>query len=219
MIIELTPKQLKQCIEFSYESAKNQQEIEFGQSDTKPRSKDEIARDNLIGKVAEVAFSNMLEERFCIKVALDFEYYPRGIWDNYDAEINGWRIDVKGTRQGGKWLLIEWSKLKFRQQEGKLAHLYVASSVFWDREKDVPTGKVDVVGCVSILRLRPHVKDTLVLRKGDYIPNTKMRLQADNYAIHFNNLEKDWTKVINYVFQNDPPDVSNYPNPYELNGG
>jgi hypothetical protein len=52
----------------------------------------------------------MLKIRFGIVVPLDFEYYPRGEWDGQDTIINGWRIDVKGTRQGGKWMLIELSK-------------------------------------------------------------------------------------------------------------
>lgn len=219
MIIDLSTDELEQCIEFSYECAKNQQKIEFGQTDTLPRSRLEIGRDNLIGKIAEVAFSKMLKEHFGIIITLDFNYYPRGAWDKHDAEINGWCIDVKGTRQGGQWLLVEWNKLNFRQKEGRLSHLYVASSVFWNREQDVPTGKVDIVGCASIQRLKPDVKGTLVLRKGDYIPNTNMRLQADNYAIHFNDLEKDWNKVISFILQNNPPDVSDYPNPYEFYGG
>lgn len=37
----------------------------------------------------------MLHNRYGIEVELDFNYYPRGEWDNQDAEINGWRIDVR----------------------------------------------------------------------------------------------------------------------------
>ena len=107
MIIELTKEELNKCIDFSYKCAKNQQSIEFGQSDTDPRSTDEVGRDNLIGKIAEVAFAKMLLRDFNLAVELDFEYYPRGEWDGQDTVINGWEIDVKGTRQGGKWMLIE----------------------------------------------------------------------------------------------------------------
>lgn len=96
--IILTQQELMRCVEFSKRSAPNQQAIEFGQHTTKARSENEIARDNLIGKIAEVAFSKMMKENYGIDVPLDFNYYPRGQWDNQDAEINGWRIDVKGTR-------------------------------------------------------------------------------------------------------------------------
>ena len=99
--IRLSQDELARCIEFSQRSAPNQQAIEFGQRSTKARSTREIARDNLIGKIAEVAFSKMMKENYGIDVPLDFNYYPRGQWDNQDAVINGWRIDVKGTRKGG----------------------------------------------------------------------------------------------------------------------
>ena len=61
-IITLSSFEMKQCRDFSLESAESQQPIEFGQHDTKPRSKKEIARDNLIGKMAEVGVAKMLQE-------------------------------------------------------------------------------------------------------------------------------------------------------------
>lgn len=214
MIIDLTSEELEQCKEFSYKCAKNQQEIEFGQTDTARRSHIEIGRDNLIGKISEVAFSKMMKDHFDMQVALDFEYYPRGVWDKQDADINGWRIDVKGTRQGGQWMLIEWSKLDFRKKEENLSHLYVMSSVYWDRPKDVPTGKVHMVGCASLAKLSHDVGTTRVLRKGDFIPGTKVPLQADNFGIHFDDLEKDWNKVIQWMSSHQPMDTNNYPNLY-----
>lgn len=60
MIIELTHEELNKCSEFAYKCAQNQQSIEFGQSDTIPRLTNEIGRDNLIGKIAEVAFAKMM---------------------------------------------------------------------------------------------------------------------------------------------------------------
>lgn len=214
MIIDLTSEELMLCKEFSYKCAENQQQIEFGQSDTVPRTQLEIGRDNLIGKIAEVAFSKMMKNQYGIKIELDFEYYPRGVWDNQDAKINEWRIDVKGTRHG-RWMLIEWSKLDFRLKEGNLSHLYVMSSVLWNREKDIPTGKVNLIGCASLLKLKQNIDTTLILRKGDYIPRTRTRLQADNFGIHFDNLEHDWNKVINWITTNPPFDISGYINPYD----
>jgi len=213
-MITLSPKELAMCHEFSFECAKNQQPIEFGQSDTTARGVIEIGRDNYIGKIAEVAFSKMMKESFNIDIPLDFNYYPRREWDNQDAEINGWLIDIKGTRQGGKWMLVEWSKLDFRQREKKLSHLYVMASVNWNRKTDTPTGEVDLVGCATIRKLIRDTPKTKVLLKGEYIPGTKTPLQADNYAIAFNDLENDWNMVIKYICNHSPPSTATYPNPY-----
>lgn len=81
--------------DFAKKCARNQQQIEFGQADTEPRDKAEISRENLIGKMAEAAFAKMLHNRYEIEVELDFNYYPRGEWDNQDAEINGWWLMSK----------------------------------------------------------------------------------------------------------------------------
>ena len=124
--------------------------------------------------------------------------------------INGWQIDVKGTRQGGRWMLIEWSKLRFRQKEGKLSHLYVMASVLWDRDRDVPTGGVDLVGAASFQRLRPGREGTVVLRKHDCIPGTRTHLQADNYGIRFDDLEGDWDKLLHYIRNHRPPDTGHF---------
>lgn len=214
MFVVLTEMEYNKCVEFARKCAVNQQRIEFGQSDTKPRCVSEISRDNLIGKMAEVAFSKMLHDVYQIDIALDFNYYPRGEWDDQDAVINGWRIDVKATRRGGRWMLIEWSKLDFRQKQDKLSHLYVMAIVDWNRNCDMPSRRVEMVGCASVMKLRPGVPTTLVLRKGSCIPGTNTRLQADNYGIVFSELEKDWESVIHYITTHSPPDLSNYPNPY-----
>lgn len=204
------------CEEFAYKCAQNQQTIEFGQHDTCPRSENEIGRDNLIGKIAEVAFAKMLFENFGLKIELDFEYYPRGQWDGQDAIINGWKIDIKGTRQGGKWMLIEWSKINFRQKDKDLSHMFVMASVLWDRDNDKPTGKVDLIGCASILKLTKNSSNTVVFRKGELLPGTKypVKLQADNFGIRFEDLQQNWNVIVNYILNHNPPDLSDYPNPY-----
>ena len=202
--IKLTPEELDICRDFSLKSASSQQAIEFGQRTTKARPVKEIARDNLIGKIAEVAFSKMMKENYGIDVPLDFNYYPRGQWDNQDAIINGWRIDVKGTRKGGRWMLIEWNKLIFRQKDNNLSHVYVMFSVDWDRETDQPTGTVSYQGAVSLNKLRHGCPTTVILRKGEVLPGTKTVLQADNYGILFKDLYKHLNHLV-YYFTSAPP--------------
>ena len=214
--IHLSPEELEKCMEFSRTSAPNQQSIEFGQRTTKPRSIREISRDNLIGKIAEVAFSKIMKENYEIDVPLDFNYYPRGKWDDQDTVINGWRIDVKGTRIGGHWMLIEWNKLDFRQKDRNLSHVYVMFSVDWDRDKDYPSGLVRFEGVASLEKLQHNCQTTLSLSKGSAIPGTQMPLQADNYGIHFRNLNNDLDSFVKYITECAPPDnlTNQYPNPY-----
>lgn len=213
MRIYLTDEELHKCRQFSIDSAGTQQGIEFGQSDTITRKVSEIARDNLIGKMAEVAISKMLKEQFDLDIPLDFNVYDRGKWDDNDVEINGWHIDIKSTRIG-HWLLIEWNKLNFRQKQGELPHAFFMCKTDWDMKLDQPKGSVDLVGCISLNKLKAGMPNVRVLRKGDCIPGTHTRLQADNFGVEFNDLEKDWVKIIEFMLSNSPPDLSKYPNPY-----
>ena len=95
--IRITEQELEQCIDFARRSAPIEQDIEFGQHDVVPRSVDEVSRDTIIGKIAEVAFAKIMHENYGIDIELDFEVYPRGQYDAQDAVVNDWRIDVKGT--------------------------------------------------------------------------------------------------------------------------
>ena len=212
-IITLTKEELDRCKDFSQRSAETQQAIEFGQSDTKARSVSEIARDNLIGKMAEVAFARMLKEDFDVDVPLDFNVYARGKWDDNDMVINGWNIDIKSTRIGS-WLLIEWSKLNFRQKQGELPHAFFMCKTAWNMDKDEPLGTVDLVGSISLTKLKANMPHVHTIRKGELLPGTKTYLQADNFGVRFRNLNHNWNDVITFILNNPAPDLSNYPNPY-----
>ena len=111
-------------------------------------------------------------------------------------------------------MLIEWRKLDFRQKQNKLSRLYIVALVDWDRENDLPQREVELIRCASIQKPIPGVPTTIVLRKGECIPNTSTRSQADNYGIRFSDLKTDWSKVLRYVLNNLPPDLSEYPNLY-----
>jgi len=214
MWIKLTEAEMKRCHEFSYKCAETMQEIEFGQADTAPRKTQEVGRDHLIGKIAEVAFSKMLKRDFQKEVSLDFECYPRGKWDDHDMVLNGWRIDVKATKHGGQWMLIEWNKLDFRQKSAALPHLFTMAAVGWERGANAPTGFVELVGSAHVYRVKADAPNVRVFKKGECIPNTNVRLQADNFGIQFEHLEQDWNKVIKHILENAPPKLDLYPNPY-----
>lgn len=214
--IILTNDEMDRCREFSRISATSQQAIEFGQNTTGARSENEIARDNLIGKIAEVAFSKIMKENHGIEVPLDFNYYPRGQWDSQDAQINGWKIDIKGTRSGVKWMLIEWNKLCFRQRDNNLSHLYIMFTVDWNRTTDQPTGKVCFKGVASLDKLMDGIPTTAVLRKGSLIPGTNTRLQADNFGLKFDDLNIHINYLVRSLLREPPADslTENYKNPY-----
>lgn len=213
MEIALSADELEMCRTFAIRCAESQQAIEFGQHDTAQRGLPEISRDNMIGKIAEVAFAKMMRTQYGLDVPLDFDYYPRGKWDAQDTVVNGWRIDIKATRQGGRWMLIEWSKLNFRFNGHGLPHLFVIASVGWNREQDIPTGRVDLIGCVTLFKLQDGVATTRVLHKGECIPGTSTTLQADNFAILFSDLRQDWSVWIPCILSNPAPSLDGYRNP------
>lgn len=193
--IMLTASEIEKCKSFASEAALTQQAIEFGQHDTKPRSPEESARDILIGKMAEVAVAKMLEKDYGIKVELDFNIYPKGVWDNNDFSINGWSIDVKSTRVGS-WFLIEWNKLHFRSVGRDLPDGFISCRSDWDMTADKPKGRVDIEGFVKtqdILNKRVNVAE---LKKGTKLPNTEKILQADNYGIKISDLPNDWDAIV-----------------------
>lgn len=209
--MELTEAEMEKCISFSRKSAETQQAIEFGQRDTIPRKTQEIARDNLIGKMAEVAIARMLREDFGIHFPVNFEIYPRGEWDDCDVQIKGWNVDIKSTRTG-QWLLFEVDKLRMRQNQpiNNLPDAVFMCKTPWDRNNDTPIGSVELIGAISLKVLLTPDKRILKLRKGECIPNTNARLQADNYAVNFSHLNHDWNKIIHHMIDNAPPDKSSY---------
>lgn len=204
-VITLTPDEMQKCIEFSKKSAETQQDIEFGQKDTKPRQTEEIARDNLIGKMAEVAVLRMLREKYGIHYPVNYEIYPRGEWDDCDVKIGGWSIDIKSTRIE-KWLLFETNKLKMRQSQ-KINNLdaLIMCKTPWNMDKDEPKGTVELIGLISMKKLLSSDPKVKHLKKGDFIPNTKSKLQAENLAVAFDDLEHNWDMMIDYMTNNPPP--------------
>lgn len=216
--IIITDEELQRCIDFARKSAPTQQDIEFGQKDIAPRLVNEVARDTLIGKIAEVAFSKIMQENYGIQIDLDFKIYPRGEYDVQDAKVNDWRIDVKGTRQGGHFLLVEWNKLDFRQLENRMSHVYVMFSVGWDRSTNLPNRHVAYAGAVTLRALAEGVEycETKTLRKYECIPGTKTPLQADNYGIRFDKLNKNLDGLVRTMRKRKPDQsaVDNYINPY-----
>lgn len=207
----LTEYELDRCIAFSKASAPTQQAKEFGQNETKPRSKTEVARDNLIGKMAEMAFSRMLREDFGVHLPINFDIYPRGECDDQDFQINGWKIDVKSTTKG-HWMLFEADKLRMRSEQSlnNLPDVILMCQTPWHEDTDEPEGSVAIIGTISLTRLLSVDPKVLRLGKNEYIPGTRTRLLAENYGVHFRDLCRDFSTTIPYLLHNHPPDPSSY---------
>lgn len=155
--------------------------------------------------MAEVAVLRMLREKYGIHYPVNYEIYPRGEWDDCDVKIGGWSIDIKSTRIG-KWLLFETNKLKMRQSQ-KINNLdaLIMCKTPWNMDKDEPKGTVELIGLISMKKLLSSDPKVKHLKKGDFIPNTKSKLQAENPAVAFDDLEHNWDMMIDYMTNNPPP--------------
>ena len=169
----------------------------------------EIARDNLIGKMAEVAVTRMLREDFKVHVPVNFDIYPAGEGDDCDIQIKKWSVDVKSTRSG-QWLLIEDDRIKMRKNQtiNNLPDAIFMCRTPWNRGNDTPLGTVELIGAISLKVLLSQDPRVLRLKKGECIPNTKAKLQADNYAVNFEYLNHDWNAIIWHMLNNAPPTIS-----------
>lgn len=181
-MIQLTDYEYMMCVLFSEESARSQQKIEFGNKATAKRINRDIREDTLCGKMAEVAFAKMLREDYKLHLPVNYEVYPRGEWDDEDIIVNGKTIDIKSTKYG-KFLLIENSKIDFRQKQGKTPDIIVMCRT------DVENRLVEIVGCISTKKLSDDRNQKVKrLKAGELIPGTNVKLQADNYCVRFNDL-------------------------------
>ena len=199
MIVTLDAYELRECERFAKLSAFTQQGIEFGQHDTVDRGIAETARDTMIGKVAEVAVSKMLKAKG-LHCPIDFNIYERGEWDDSDIKIFRWDIDIKATERG-RWLMIERGKLLMRRNQtyNLLPDALISCNTEWSGNR--PTGKVRINGIISLPTFIERAKQ---IRKGETIPNTGTRLQADNYGVLSEGLSNNWDSIIEMLYKRDP---------------
>ena len=114
--------------------------------------------------------------------------------------------------------MIDLNKLEFRKKEAKLPAYFVFAVTGWIKKqegqniKEYPTGTVVLKGYAPLNKMcHPQmigrrsvsicegIAKTLYLPKGSFIPNTWVRLQADNCARFETDLETDWTKLMEHI--------------------
>ena len=180
----LTEDEYNICKEFAEKSALTQREYRSGGSQI--RNTNLISSDTFRGKVGEVIVKKFLEQipLNITGISLDFEIYPRGKWDSQDIIINDKTISIKSVKWFSKWLLLESKDIN----RGDVYDYYILVTV----NKDLKSGTVK--GFVRKENLSDAQK-TVLLKKGDYLPNTNTILDADNHGIkqeNLNNELKDW---------------------------
>lgn len=186
--ISLTKEENEQCRKFAEGSAPTQREYRSG--GTQVRDTSLIAADTRRGKVGEVIIKKFLEQGplNVEGIKLDFDIYPRGVWDKTDIELNGKRIAVKSAKWFSRWLLLE-SKDINRED---IYDYYILVLI------DKDSGGGEIAGFAEKDEIIQPNKETLLLKKGQKIPNTNTTLDADNHARHRENLhnsEEKWKEL------------------------
>jgi hypothetical protein len=190
------------CRKFATEVADHQESTEFRNSNTKPRSREDVIDDTFMGKLGEEAVAMYLRKFFEVVVLLDYNIYEdKCIGDDQDIEINGWRIEIKTTKSTSRYLLVDQGNIDSKTTLGTLPHACILCKVGRDRDD---TGKpyvfVDIEGWAGIDR----VKESLFLKAGQFIPNTDTKLQAPNYLIHEDHLNHNLMSLFKHTMTHKP---------------
>lgn len=217
MKITLQKDMIRKCWEFSYQCAKNERPIEYGEQDAHVRNTTEIAFDTLIGKLGEAAVQEFLH-RHGIETEIDFRIMKRGQWDVDDVHVGNWRFDVKCTKQRSKNFLIEWNKLQFRADAGELPHFFLMTQLDFDMEKafrdGVPSScEVDCVGYIETQHLKQGQPGVLTLGKKDNIPGTHTPVTAKSFCVPFTAIQTDWEALCRRIQQEEAYSFAQYTAP------
>jgi hypothetical protein len=183
MVVRLTDEEMERCRIFAETSLPGMQAIEFGQTDTAPRGRAEMVHDGAVGKMGEIAVSRFLRERYKLHCPVDFGIDPAGECDDNDLQIKAWSVDVKTTVRG-KWLLFDADKFRMRVRSGTVPDAIIGCRA--------SGADIDIAGAITtaaLLRLR-------TLKKGECIPGTDCRLQAENIGVPLDRLNSQWDTII-----------------------
>jgi hypothetical protein len=115
--VEIDAETVSACMEFS--GAVEQSNLDFENPDL-TRDRQDVVADTITGKLAEVAVQRFLRQ-LGISLVLDFRLLPDGCIDAGDVYMvagqgsfvhSSVRLDVKGTSDRGRWLLVERGKFQ-----------------------------------------------------------------------------------------------------------
>lgn len=188
--IDLTVEEIEKCRDFAEKSAKTQREYRSG--GTQMRGYSLIFNDTFRGKIGEMISKNFLKNEFDVDTKIDFDIYPRGQWDSTDIEINDIKISIKSAKWFSSWLLLESRDI----ERGGTYPFYIL--VLVDKNNN---GGI-IAGYATNKEISQGDPNTLILKKGEFIPNTNTPLDANNHARHKSHLHnslKGWEKLIETI--------------------
>ena len=169
----------KKCRDFAEKSAKTQRDFRSG--GTLRRSMDNMIGDIERGKLAEAIVQKFLEG-YGIKIALDFNIYPRGKWDDGDFTLKGMKFSIKSSKEYAKFLFLESKDI----ERGYLFDYYIFVNV----DNSLEGGRVR--GCATM-------KDVISFKqykKGEFIPHTRITFDADNHGREVKYLSQNWDQIL-----------------------
>ncbi len=188
----ITQQELDLCKNFAHECASTHRKYRSGGSVV--RSVSQTEKDIFQGKVAEIIVKEYLEFLGVENIALDFENYGAGVWDDADIIKSEKSISIKSSKHYSRWLLLETKDIK----RGDVYDYYIFVTI--DLRNHLPSGEIR--GYIDKETLLSNDSIVLHLQKGEEIPKTSTRLDASNYAVHSNNLfslERDWRALIAHL--------------------
>ena len=184
---KIMDEEYNKCEDFSNKSSKTQRENRSGGDQIRPLNI--IRSDTFRGKVGEVIVNHFLKQKqFNHNIKLDFEIYPRGEWDLGDFHIEDKKYSIKSVKWFSNWLLLESKDI----ERGEISDYYILVTV----DEDFKSGAIKGYATKKEIL---NDENTFKLKKGEVIPNTSTKLDANNHARHANNLhntEKEWTEIL-----------------------
>jgi hypothetical protein len=204
--IVLSAHELRRCSEFSQLMGELNQAHEFNNRFTNRRKTEQIARDHLIGKVAEVAVHNFLCSLNLTPDAVDFTVIGKEARDSDDLKVADRTISVKATEKG-RFLLVHEGQLRW-----SLSDFYFLCQSFLGKAESstfvVLLGYVSKTDLVSVRAYEDWIRSGTPLsaeicgsrssfvRHGNPLPGPKVIMQASNLFVPPEKLRTDWQTLV-----------------------
>jgi hypothetical protein len=203
MRVSISQNDFERCRAFSEEMGRLNQAYEFNNATTARRPPSEVARDNLIGKVAECAVRKLLSAIGLPVSAVDFTIIGENQRDAGDLTVNGKTISVKATEKG-KYLLVHEQQLRW-----DISDLYILCKATNGRSVELLgyAIKKDLINEDRISDWKNKSCDielilggvAKLVRESKSLPGKSFKMQATNLYIESGSLRHDWFQIKRFL--------------------
>jgi hypothetical protein len=187
----LIPADINRAEEFGRNMVGNIDPKDFMDGRNAFRSPEKLLEDSAKGKKAEIFIYNAFVKNN-IEAEIDFGIYEEGIGDDGDIIVLGQTIDVKSSSPRAKCLMVEEKRFNIWEEKGKNPDCLCMVAV----DNNVCEY---MFGC-SYKTFKTH---SVLLKRGEYIPNTNVPLKANNYVIQEEKCKTDVIDLIRYIKTED----------------